>query len=172
MENQTESLESKQYLGKTRNGIDVYVDKNSHASTHFIDQPKLLEAVKEIIPTIEATDDVIQDNFDLGREVGVTDLLETTDEDEILYAKRPSRQDQYSRFVKNKTSQPTSWVTIDLRNIQDKYELRTAFFGKLTPSFPGGKFMADQSEKFWSTHALVWGSQEILTGTETSEWPW
>ena len=54
---------------------------------------------------------------------------------------RPLRT-QYSRFVKNKQSQPTSWITIDLgKSDKNEYDLYTAFVGKLTPSFPGGNVL-------------------------------
>lgn len=163
----------KEYLGKTKNNIDVYFDKEfSHAVTHFADHPKLVDSVKKIIPTIEIIGDVFRVDRDIGEEVGTIDLVETDEQDEVVYAKRPLR-DVYSRFVKNKTSRPTSWVTIDLRKSGDnEYSLHTAFTGRLTPSFPGGDYLPDQSKQFWSTHALVWGSQEIVPGSETVECPW
>jgi hypothetical protein len=80
---------------------------------------------------------------------------------------------QYSRFVKNKSPQPTSFITIDIRKNPDgKYFLYTAFVGRLTPSFPGGDFMSEKSIEFWSNHALVYGSQEIIPDTEKALCPW
>jgi hypothetical protein len=104
--------------------------------------------------------------------VGTTDLVETTDQDEIVYAMRPRRQ-VYSRFAKNKTPVPSSWITIVLyKAANDEYSLHTVFVGRNTPSFPGGDYLPEQSRKFWSTHALVWGSQDIVPDTETSVCPW
>jgi hypothetical protein len=163
----------KEYLGKTKNNLSVYVDmESSHAITHFAHHPKLIESVKKIIPTLEVNDDTFRMNFDMGEIVGKTDLIETTDADEIVYAMRPLRQ-VYSRFVKNKKSIPTSWITIDLRKAAEKeYYLYTAFVGKLTPSFPGGNYLPEHSKEFWSKHALVWESQDVVSGTETKECPW
>lgn len=163
----------KEYLGKTKNGVDVYVDMNSsHATTHFAHHPKLVDSVKRVIPNIEATENVMRFEIDTKEIVGTTDLVETTEKDEILYAKRPLRK-QYSRFVKNKKSVPTSWITIDIRKAgTGEYYLYTSFVGRLTPSFPGGDYLPNQSVDFWSKHALVWGSQEIVPGSETTEYPW
>jgi len=162
----------KNYLAKTKNGFEVYVDmESSHASTHFAHHPKLFEAVKKAVSSIEANEEIIRAEMDMGEEIGTTDLIQTSDQDEIVYAKRPLRE-QYSRFVKNKSSRPTSWITIDLRKDGNIYNLYTSFVGRLTPSFPGGNFLSEQSREFWSNHALVWGSQEIVPGTETTECPW
>lgn len=161
------------FLGKTKNNLNVYFDEDSsHASTHISKTPRLLEYAKKIIPTIEANEDVIRFDVDTGVEVGTTDLIETTDNDEIVYAMRPLRT-QYSRFVKNKQSQPTSWITLDLRKTgKAEYNLYTCFVGRLTPSFPGGNFLPDQSLDFWSKHALVWGGQEIVPNSERTDCPW
>jgi hypothetical protein len=163
----------KEIIGTTKNGCDVYVDmENSHASTHFADTPKLLAVVKAILPTVEANEDHMRFDIDTREEVGTTSLIETNESDEIVYALRPNR-DRYSRFVRNKTPQKTSWVTIDLKKTDhNAYDLYTAFAGRLTPSFPGGDFLPEQSHDFWSKHALVWGIQDVVPGTETKDCPW
>lgn len=160
------------FLAKTKNGFDVYVDtESSHATTHFAHHPKLIDAVKGTIPSIETNEDVVRVEVDTGEEVGTTDLVETSEQDEIIYAKRPLRT-QFSRFVKNKNSKPTGWITIDMRKDGEVYDLYTSFVGRLTPSFPGGNYLPEQSKEFWSKHALVWGSQEVMPGTETTQCPW
>ena len=163
----------KVHLGKTKNGMDVYVDEeSSHASTHFVDTPKLLDSVKRIIPTIDLVENHVRFEKDTGEEVGNSALVETYPGDDILYALRP-RRTEYSRFVKNKLATSTNWITLDLRKSEEnQYDLYTAFAGRLTPSFPGGDYLTEQSVEFLSKHALVWGSQEIVSGTETSECPW
>ena len=166
-------MENKLQLGTTRNGHKVYVDlEHSHAITHFEKTPALLEAVKEIILTLTLKEGVVDIEKDLGRIVGLSDLVETAPGDDIVYAKRPRRV-QYSRFVKNKQATPTSWITLRLLREKDHtYSLYTAFVGRQAPSFPGGNFMPEQSREFWSHHALVWGNQDIIPGTETTECPW
>lgn len=162
----------KEFLAKTKNGFEVYVDmKLSHATTHFAHHPKLIDAVKKAISFVEPKEEIFRIEIDMKEEIGTTDLIQTTDKDEIVYAKRPLRA-QYSRFVKNKNSRPTSWITIDLRKDGNVYNLYTSFAGRLTPSFPGGNYLPEQSREFWSNHALVWETQEIVPGTETTECPW
>lgn len=162
----------KEFLAKTKNGFEVYVDmKLSHATTHFAHHPKLIDAVKKAISFVEPKEEVFRIEIDMKEEIGTTDLIQTTDKDEIVYAKRPLRA-QYSRFVKNKNSRPTSWITIDLRKDGNAYNLYTSFVGRLTPSFPGGNYLPEQSREFWSNYALVWETQEIVPGTETKKCPW
>lgn len=163
----------KEYLARTKNGHDVFVDmESSHAATHLTHHPHLIDFVKKVIPTVEVSGDHLRVDVDMGEEVGLSDLVETTDGDEIVYAKRPFRN-QYSRFVKQRAPVATSWVTIDIRKDDGGgYYLYTAFIGKLSPSFPGGTYLPDQSKEFWSRHALVWGPQEVVPGTETTKCPW
>ncbi len=160
-------------MNTTSDGKVVYVDmETSHAVTHFQSAPKLLEAVKRIIPTLNLEEDMVRIDIDTEEEVGHTDLVATNQDNEIVYALRPRRQ-QYSRFVKGKQSVPSTWVTLDLRKRgENEYELYTAFVGRLTPSFPGGDYLPEQSQEFWSRHALVWGSQDIVPGSETTVCPW
>jgi len=163
---------NKEYIGKTRNNIDVYWDKQfSHAVTHFAHNQKLFDYTKKSIATINAQEDIIRVEKEMDEIVGTTDLVETNDQDEIIYAKRPLRK-YYSRFVKNKSALPTKWITLDMRREGNSYFLYTAFVGRLPPSFPGGEFLPEQSKDFWANHALVWGNQEVVPGTETKECPW
>lgn len=162
----------KELLGETKNGHLVYLDLDySHAVTHFEHHPQLRKAVGKIISTLEATEDLVRIEQDMGEPVGTTDLVETADGDEIVYAIRPRRQ-IYSRFVKGKTSVPSTFVTVTLRKKDHDYFLYTAFVGKNTPSFPGGDYLPEQSKEFWAHHALVWGSQDVISGSETTKCLW
>lgn len=159
-------------FAKSKNGIDVFLNtETSHALTHFTHHPKLREYAQQVTSGVDIEGDLVRIDQDMGEEVGTTDLVETGEGDNIVYAMRPLRS-TYSRFVKNKQPLPTSWVTIDVRKKGDKYYLHTAFVGRLTPSFPGGDYLSEQSKAFWSNHALVWGNQEVVPGTETTECPW
>lgn len=163
----------KEFIGKTKNDCDVYVDmEGSHAATHIADTPQLLDLVKEIIKDVVPDDEYARFETDMGRTIGNSDLVETEEGDDVVYAKRPNR-DTYSRFVKNKKPVPTSWVVVELRKVGDcEYELFTAFIGRFTPSFPGGPHETPDSKPFWSKHALAWGTQEVIPETETAECPW
>ncbi len=163
----------KQSLGKTKNNMNVFYDKdNSHAVTHFAHHPKLRPAVEKVISTLEIIDDMVRIERDMGEIVGVCNLIRTNNKDEIVYAKRHLRT-AYTRFVKNHPPAPTSWIVLDLRRESvDEYRLYTAFVGRLTPSFPGGDYLPEQSKKFWSEHALTYDEQDIVPGTESKDCPW
>ncbi|MEK7639150.1 MAG: hypothetical protein AAB388_03255 [Patescibacteria group bacterium] len=161
------------FLAKTKNGFNVVYDsEHSHAATHFASTPSLLGLVKEALQMTDVSAQNIRFEVDMGQIVGETDLVETTSADEIVYALRPFR-DRYSRFVKDRRPEPTTYITIELKKQEDgTYLLYTAYIGRLVPSFPGGNVMPEKSREFWSHHALVWGRQGIVPGTETTECPW
>jgi hypothetical protein len=160
------------YLGLTKNNKKVYVDlKSSHAATHFADDPELINYVREILPDMKASGDNVFLQVDLGKSTGFSDLVETDDSDQIVYAKRLNRRN-YTRFVLNREKVETSLVTIVLHKLGEDYSLYSAWVGPLTPPFPGSSHEAPDSREFWNKHALVWGKQQIQLGTETKEWPW
>jgi hypothetical protein len=166
-------MSTEKLLGYTKNNIAVYFDRDSgHAATHLTKHLNLEATVKNYLDKIDATDEIVRCDFDTETNIGKTDLVETDENDDIIYALRAGRS-TYSRFCKNKPPQLTSWITIDVRRRPDgNYSLYTAFIGRQTPSFPGGDIMAEQSVQFWARHALAWGSQEIVLGTETLVCPW
>lgn len=161
------------YLGVSKNNYKVFVDlESSHAATHFIDSPKLFEVVKESIPLVEILEDKVRVEYDTGIVVGDSDLVEIQSGDEVVYALRLHR-DRHSKFVKNRFALPTTWIVMSFVKIKgDTYYLQTAFVGRLTPSFPGGDYLPEQSADFWSKHALAWGNQQIVPDSETKECPW
>lgn len=160
-------------LGITKNHCEVYVDMEaSHAATHFANSPKLYDAVVTAIPQITVDGNEARFDFDTGELVGMSDLVETNSDDEIVYALRVGR-DRYSRFVKNKTAVPSTFITLAFELLADnKYRIHTAFIGRLTPSFPGGDYRPEESLDFWSKYALVWGNQQVIPETETTACPW
>ncbi len=139
----------KEKLGCSKNNQVLYLDlDSSHALTHFAKHPNLKLLVQEHISTIIFDTTIIRCEIDTGKEVGLSDLVATDESDEIVYAKRPLRH-TYSRFVKNRNSEPTTWFVLDIRKQRSgDYFLYTAFIGRLTPSFPGGNFLPEQSHEF------------------------
>lgn len=76
-------------LGHSKNGKRVWYDSVlSHAATHFKDTSNLDALVLEVIRDTELKDSYAQFHTDLGRIVGVSDLVIIDDGDEIIYAKR------------------------------------------------------------------------------------
>jgi hypothetical protein len=160
-------------IGKTKNGKAVYVDtQSSHAATHIADTPNLLELVQEFVADFVPDGDEICVDKDMGRSVGLSDLVETGETDKIFYSKRLNR-DNYTRFVQDRKAETTNFATVVLRkDPAGDYELWSAWIGPAVPQFPGDEFEKPESRPFWQKHALVWGNQAVQPGTEREDWPW
>ncbi len=164
---------NREFLAFSRNGVEVTYDPlHSHAATHFEDTPQLKVLVRRIIEQTDLDEEPKEFETNVGRIVGHSDLVETTDNDDIVYAKRKNR-DTYARFTRTQSPQPSEWVTVRLEPFGDStYNLYTAWVGRIAPPFPGNENETPDSRSFWATHALAWGTQEIQIGTETKECPW
>ena len=159
-------------LCKTKNNLDVSIDlKGSHAATHLADTPGLLELVKEALLTLSPNQDDVYTEVDLGRNIGTSDLVQTTKNDDVFYAKRINRTN-YTRFVRGRQPVKTSVITLVLHRQEDNYLLYSAWIGPAAPPFPNDEKETVESRDFWKTHALVWGRQAVQPNTEISTWPW
>lgn len=163
-------------LCKSKNKFDIYYDPvNSHAATHFEDTNNLKELVIEVLQNTKISNEKLDFTIDTGRFIGTSDVVEVDDTDEVIYAIRRNRADQdLVPFTKTKLAQPESKISISLILIDDgKYELSSAWIGDWDdPPFPMQPNANNESIPYWSTHAFVWGSQEIEPGTETPVKPW
>jgi len=120
------------------------------------------------------------EEVDFGRPIGETICVPTGSGDEIAFALRPKRRG-LSRFVKNREPEPCSSVVVILKAADGQpgaYVLVTAFVGRRPEPEPWDRNAIRTPEQsaravaFWSSHALVWGSEEIIPGTETKTCPW
>lgn len=161
-------------LGSTRNGHKVTFDPlYSHTAAHFADNPKLRRVVEEALPGLVLEGEWALFHTDMGRIIGLTDEVMTDASDEIVFAKRLNR-DSYTSFTKSRLSQPSSLLATAFRKRPDDgYELVSAWIGSASsPPFPGEQEETPESRPYWNTHALVWGSQAVQSGTETTVCPW
>lgn len=151
----------KQFLGKTTDGFDVILDdNNTHVAYHLLETPDLIDLVIEALPRVEANgQDQVVFERDMGRVVGTTNLAETSDQDEIIYAKRKGR-DTYSRFVKNRDVIPTQYIVVVLRKTVDGYLLWTAMCGRLLP-----QDAYDKNSEWSKTHAMVFDEHLVQKDT-------
>lgn len=111
---------------------------------------------------------------DFDRVVGESVCVATGPRDQIVYAQRPKRFG-LSRFVKNRKPEPCSSVVVILKTADGQpgaYVLVTAFIGLKSEPEPWDRNATVNSRSFWSTHALVWGSEPVIDGTETPHCPW
>ncbi len=159
---------------KLKSGEAVVDRYNSH----------LHPGVTALLPAVFAELDMAGRAFlvhehDFGHVVGKSNCVTTGPSDTIVYAKRPKRWG-YSRFVLNREPDPCSSVVVILKkatNEENTYVLLTAYVGHLAEPEPWDRNLRDEasrrkSREFWSTHALVWGSEETVPGTETARCPW
>jgi len=158
----------------SKNGKKItWLGEKSHAITHFNDAPGLEKIAKQIIETTNIGEGrEIYLDVDMGRTVGKSGLVETDETDEIVYAIRKNRN-RYTVFAKNRKPEPCTMVHVVIRQRRDGSQwLFTSWIGPNAPSFPNSKNATPESREFWSKHALVWGQQKVVPGTETTECPW
>jgi len=114
------------------------------------------------------------EEVDFGRPIGETICILTGPEDSIMYAKRPKRLG-HTRFVMNRAPEPCSSLVVILMAAKEApglYVLISAFIGRKAEPEPWDKNATAGSVAFWNTHALVWGHEETVPGTETVICPW
>lgn len=152
-------------LGSGQIVVDRY---NSHL--HESVTALLPEALAKVI--LKDTQFAVEQvNFD--RIVGETTCVETHESDQIVFAQRPKRFG-LSRFVKNRKPETCKSVVVILKKAEDGdyYVLITAFIGVRPEPEPWDRNATPQSAGFWATHALVWGTEPVVPGTETNRKPW
>ncbi|HRH25424.1 MAG TPA: hypothetical protein PLD99_00525 [Parcubacteria group bacterium] len=151
-------------LGVTKSGEKVFDRPSSHIHGN--------ETVEKYLPlALERIDsmgrDFIVEAVDFGEEIGVSMCVETTPEDEIVYAVRPKRRGP-TRFVKNREGEPTSEFTVILKKVDEGYIVITAFVGPKAEKEPWDPMATEESKEFWNNHALIWESEEVIPGTEST----
>lgn len=160
-------------IATTANGKEVYAYLiQTPASAQISRQPHLVTLIKEVVGQLHLTAPQVSIEQDMGRTIGYGELLETADNDTIFYAKQ-TKSGLYTRFVKNKKSKPTSFLSIVLRKDDtDNYELKDVWIGKTFPPLPGDEDATDQSKAYWENHAVIYNGQPILASTQTKDCPY
>lgn len=114
----------------------------------------------------------IAEDVDFGIDIGQTICVKTLPGDDVIFVQRVGREG-LSRFVRSRQPEPTSFVAVVLKELLGgSYELRTAYFGQLSQPEPWDKNATTKSREFWLRHALCWGYEETVPGTETKVCPW
>ena len=156
------------FLGNLASGEPVYDRRSSH----------LHHEVQELLPEVFAglvseKGRFIVREHDFGRIVGESSCVATSGSDVVCFAQRPKRAG-LTRFVKNRQAEPSDKAVVILK--RDDYEpyyiLITAFVGGMAAKEPWDSRATDEDREFWENHALIWGSEEVIPGTETAVCPW
>ena len=154
-------------LGISADGQPVLLDRAStNVEYHLLETPNLLELVREVVPTIKLTgsSEIVVER-DFGRFVGTTNLVETTESDTIVYAKRIGRN-TYSRFALNKQPLPCSSIVVVVRKTELGYCLWTAMCARLLPEEAWV-----EGSQFNQTHAMAYDEDLIQLNTLTRSKP-
>lgn len=157
----------------TSNNVSIYVNlTHSPAGARISRQPHLLNLLKEALAPLELTDTEIYIEHDMGRVIGNSEIVATTDKDSIVYARRPKSQ-TYIRLVKNRQFLPTNYLTIVLKQMDNgDYDLVDIWPGHKAPPFPDEEHATKDSQAFWADHAIVLDGQPIQAGTLTKDCPY
>ncbi len=157
-------------IGFLKGGALVVDRFNSHITDRSTEK-LVSEALQHIDP---AGRDYVVAEVDLERRIGETVCVVTNENDEIVYARRPNRAGP-TRFVKNRERAPSSFITAVLRKdetaVKEQYILLTGYIGPNAGPEPWDPQATEASRSFWSTHALVWESVPVISGTEQTEVP-
>jgi hypothetical protein len=156
----------------TRNGVEVYVDLiHSPAAAHIGEQPYILSLAKELLAATKLTGAKVSIEHDFGRVIGTTEIVETTEKDAIVYAKR-MKQPNYSRFVKRRQFAPSNYLSMLItKDDSGNYELQDVWIGRHAPPFPTEEEKAPESETYWANHAIVLDGQALQLRTLTKDAP-
>ncbi|CAN5625454.1 hypothetical protein BH23PAT2_BH23PAT2_02510 [soil metagenome] len=158
------------------NGKRIVFDPvDSHTATHFKDAPTLRARAEELLSSISLEGDLIAKDVDMGKVVGNSDVVEIDYKDDVVYAMRRNREDQgHVPFTKSRSSQTSTKISIYLvKKDSENYELSSVWIGEYeSPMFPQMSNATAESVPYWSKHAFVWGSQEIISGTTLHNCPW
>src|SRR5438270_126214 len=154
-------------------GYEVYINLISSSAGHYLSRrPYVINLIKEVLGTMKLRGDHVEIEHDMGRNIGNTDIIETSEKDTIYYA-QPNKTTVYSRYAKNRYPLPSKTLTIILaRDKAGDYEVCDTWIGPCSPPFPGHEKETANSKPYWQTHALVQDAQPIQSKSITKLCPY
>ena len=149
---------NKIYAGTTKNGIKVFWDpEDPHMLTHPEVTPKWIE---EVLEKVSYKPPFFMEEIEMGKVVGKTACVAVTSDDDVRWEERPGRNIK-SPVVYGREAEETSVATVGICTDKDDgvVTVFTAFAGEKAPKEPNDPYLRpeekEESEKFWSSHALV-----------------
>lgn len=160
-------------LDESNGDYDVYVNLiSSPAGIYLSRRPYIVGILKEILAKKKLRGKRIVIEQDMGRGIGTTDVVSTSDQDTIYYA-QAFKTDVYSRFAKNRLPQVSNTLTVIAEQDEDgNYEISDTWVGPNRPAFPGDSHESGDSRVFWESHALVHNAVSIQTKSVTKKCPY
>lgn len=160
-------------ITESPNGSEVYVNLIDSLAGHYLGrQPYVINLIKEVLSSTKLTGSKLSIERDMGRVIGNTDVVETSEKDTIFYA-QAYKTSIYSRYAKNRLPSPSQKLTIILEQDTDgNYELLNTWIGSDNPPLPGDKNETAISRSYWETHAFVLDAQAVQSKTITKVCPY
>lgn len=154
-------------------GYEVYVNLITSSAGHYLSrQPYIINLLKEVLGSMNIAGARLSIEQDMGRTIGNTDIVETTENDIIFYA-QPYKKSVFARYAKNRYPSSSHKLTILLeRDIDGNYEVFDTWIGPYSPPFPGDERETVKSKPYWQTHALVQDAQVVQSKTITKVCPY
>lgn len=141
-------------------------------AAHVSGNPHLLSLAEEAIDASLLSGATVRLQRDMGRTIGRSELVDTKETDTIFFA-RQSKTSGYTRFVKNRDPEQTMLITLYLiRDDEGDYELTNIWVGEDHPPEPDTYEATGNSLDFWSSHAVVYNGQPIISSTLTKTCPY
>lgn len=163
----------KHTIAQLSKGREIYINLiTSPAGKYISHQPYVIQLIKEALSSVKPKGKRMAVEHDMGRVIGHTDIIKTTDKDTIFYA-RPIKQDVFSRYAKNRYPKPSRRLTLVLEQDDNgDYELYDTWIGPHSPPFPGHEKATAKSKTYWENHALAQDAQPVQSKTITKECPY
>jgi hypothetical protein len=135
-------------------------------------RPQIITLIKEVLVPMDLTKSPLHIMRNMGRVIGNSDIVETTEKDTIYYA-LPFKKNVYGRYAKNRNPAPSSELTIILtKDDNSDYEVVDTWVGPCSPPFPGDEHMTAKSKPYWETHALAQDEHAIQSKSITKDCPY
>ena len=160
-------------LDETNDDYNIYINLISSSAGHYLSRrPYIITFIKELLSVNPLKGERVIIEQDMGRDIGTTDIVTTSDKDTIYYA-QPLKSAIFSRFAKNRYPQVSSMLTVIVeRDADGDYEVSDTWIGGSHPAFPGDKHETTESKSYWQAHALVQDAQPIQLKSLTKTCPY
>ena len=160
-------------INETNGGYSIYVNLISSPAGHYLSRrPYIIALLKELLPTKKLRGKRVVIEQDMGRNIGTTDVVPTSDADTIYYA-QAIKSEVFSRFARNRYPKVSTTLTVVIEQDTDgNYEVVDTWIGTNHPAFPGDESETEESKTFWQTHALVQDALAIQSKSITKICPY
>jgi hypothetical protein len=147
-------------------GLKFYPRVNQYHIHLMLDKylPDIIKNIKD------KEENILEVEFEYPVVIGKTICVKTDENDSIIYAIRKGRNG-YTRFVKNRNAEDCNSIFAAFKRTNIGYIILTIFIGKKAAREPWDKFATNEDILFWKNHALIYDTEEIISGSKTIKCP-